>query len=278
MDTDTLRSRIADDMPRTIDELSRLVSIPSIGYPGYDPAHVRASAELTGELLRGAGASNARLIELGDGHPAVFAEIPGPEGAPTILLYAHHDVQPEGDAAAWTIRALRPRDPRRPSVRPRRSRRQGRDRGARGRAPSAGRRRGRAAARDGQDRRRGRGGVLDGAPPRPRARAGRPAEGRRRGRGRRRQLPDRRAHDRHERARRDRLPGDGERAADRAAQRLERRPDPRRDHRARPHDRHASRRRRQRRDPADYTASNGRACRSPRTSSGRSPGSSTRSV
>ena len=102
MDTDTLRSRIADGMPRTIDELSRLVSIPSIGYPGYDPAHVRASAELTGELLRGAGASNARLIELGDGHPAVFAEIPGPEGAPTILLYAHHDVQPEGDAAAWT--------------------------------------------------------------------------------------------------------------------------------------------------------------------------------
>ena len=46
MDTNALRTKVSDDMPRTIDELSRLVAIPSIGYPGYDPAHVRASAEL----------------------------------------------------------------------------------------------------------------------------------------------------------------------------------------------------------------------------------------
>ena len=46
-----------------------------------------------------------RLIELTSGehpgHPAVYGEIPGPEGAPTLLLYAHHDVQPEGEAADW---------------------------------------------------------------------------------------------------------------------------------------------------------------------------------
>lgn len=108
MDTDALRTKVSDDMPRTIDELTRLVAIPSIGYPGYDPAPVRASAELTRDILAAAGAAGARLIELGDGHPAVFAEIPGPEGAPTILLYAHHDVQPEGDPAAWTTGPFAP--------------------------------------------------------------------------------------------------------------------------------------------------------------------------
>ena len=108
MDTSALRTRVSDGMPRTIDELSRLVEIPSIGYPGHDPAYVRASAELTRDILAAAGASGARLIELDGGHPAVFAEIPGPEGAPTILLYAHHDVQPEGDAAAWTTGPFAP--------------------------------------------------------------------------------------------------------------------------------------------------------------------------
>jgi len=108
MDTTALRTRVSGDMPRTIDELSRLVTIPSIGYPGFAPANVRASAELTREILAAAGASGARLIELDGGHPAVFAEIPGPEGAPTILLYAHHDVQPEGDAGAWTTAPFAP--------------------------------------------------------------------------------------------------------------------------------------------------------------------------
>jgi cysteinylglycine-S-conjugate dipeptidase len=102
MATDDLRRRIHDDMPRVIDELSRLVAIPSIGYPGYDPADVRRSAELTRDLLRDAGADDARLLELEQGHPAVYGEIQGPPGSPTVLLYAHHDVQPEGDNEAWT--------------------------------------------------------------------------------------------------------------------------------------------------------------------------------
>lgn len=46
-----LRARVAADMPRTIDELERLVRIPSLGYPGYDPANVRALAEATREIL-----------------------------------------------------------------------------------------------------------------------------------------------------------------------------------------------------------------------------------
>jgi acetylornithine deacetylase/succinyl-diaminopimelate desuccinylase-like protein len=102
MDTEDLRTRVSADMPRTIDELSRLVAIPSIGYPGHDPDHVRRSAETTQDIVRRAGAANARLLEIPGAHPAVFASVPGPEDAPTALLYAHHDVQPEGDPSAWT--------------------------------------------------------------------------------------------------------------------------------------------------------------------------------
>jgi acetylornithine deacetylase/succinyl-diaminopimelate desuccinylase-like protein len=101
MSDQRLRDRIAADMPRTTAELERLVRIPSMGYPGYDPANVRASAEATRDVLREAGVPEARLLELDGGHPAVFGEIRGPTGAPTVLLYAHHDVQPEGPLDQW---------------------------------------------------------------------------------------------------------------------------------------------------------------------------------
>ena len=108
MDITELRRRVADGMTQTIDDLSRLVAIPSVGHTGYDPAHVRASAEETRDILAEAGVTDARLLELDGGHPAVYGSIPGPEGAPTVLLYAHHDVQPEGDASAWTTPPFQP--------------------------------------------------------------------------------------------------------------------------------------------------------------------------
>jgi acetylornithine deacetylase/succinyl-diaminopimelate desuccinylase-like protein len=101
VDADALRRSIAGDMFRVVDELGRLVRIPSMGYPGYDPAHVRASAEATREILEAAGAADARLLELDGGHPAVFASVAADPTAPTVLLYAHHDVQPEGPVDEW---------------------------------------------------------------------------------------------------------------------------------------------------------------------------------
>jgi acetylornithine deacetylase/succinyl-diaminopimelate desuccinylase-like protein len=109
MNAEELRAAIAEDMPRTVDELSRLVRIPSIAFPGYDDKPVRASAEATAEILEAAGYGSVRLIELPDvDHPAVFGEIAGPAGAPTVLLYAHHDVQPEGPLEEWTSPPFEP--------------------------------------------------------------------------------------------------------------------------------------------------------------------------
>ena len=108
MDTDALRSRIHDDLPRITDELARLVAIPSVGYEGYNRANVRASAELTAELLRGAGLDDVRILDLDGGQPAVFGQVAGPPGAPTVLLYAHHDVQPAADAALWDTPPFEP--------------------------------------------------------------------------------------------------------------------------------------------------------------------------
>jgi acetylornithine deacetylase/succinyl-diaminopimelate desuccinylase-like protein len=110
MNADDVRAAISEQTSRAVGELERLVRIPSIAFPGYDGAPVRASAEATAEILESAGFEGVRLIELPDGtpHPAVFGEVKGPAGAPTMLLYAHHDVQPEGPIEEWTSPPFEP--------------------------------------------------------------------------------------------------------------------------------------------------------------------------
>lgn len=81
--------------------LEDLIRIPSVSAAGYPPAEVRRSAEHIAALLRAEGASDVRLLELEGAHPAVYGEVPGPDGAPKVLLYAHHDVQPPGPADEW---------------------------------------------------------------------------------------------------------------------------------------------------------------------------------
>jgi acetylornithine deacetylase/succinyl-diaminopimelate desuccinylase-like protein len=107
-DVERLRAHVADLMPGVRRDLERLVRIPSISAPAGDPAEVRASAALVAELLTGAGLTDVAELRAGDGAPAVVGRRPARDGAATVMLYAHHDVQPAGDPAAWTTPAFEP--------------------------------------------------------------------------------------------------------------------------------------------------------------------------
>jgi len=106
--TPDLRTAVAALAPRMRADLERLVRIPSVAFEGFDPGPVRASAEATADILGSAGFEGVRLIELPGDHPAVFGQVDGPEGASTVLLYAHHDVQPSGPEELWDTPPFEP--------------------------------------------------------------------------------------------------------------------------------------------------------------------------
>ena len=95
-----LRPKVRAAMPAVRADLERLVRIPSVSAAGFDPERVRESAEMTAEMLRDAGA-RTRIIERDGVHPAVVGSATGSKQHPTILLYAHHDVQPPGARGRW---------------------------------------------------------------------------------------------------------------------------------------------------------------------------------
>ena len=83
---------------RTLVELSR---IPSVSAEGYAPEDVKRSAEGVAEALRDAAVENVQVLEIPGVHPYVYGDWLKKPGAPTILLYGHHDVQPEGRHEKW---------------------------------------------------------------------------------------------------------------------------------------------------------------------------------
>src|SRR6195952_267535 len=103
MDIDELRSRVSAELPRIRQDLEALVRIESVSADPARAAEVQRSAEAVAELFRGEDFEDVRIVSAReDGRaPAVLARRPPPPGRPTVLLYAHHDVQPENDHAEW---------------------------------------------------------------------------------------------------------------------------------------------------------------------------------
>jgi cysteinylglycine-S-conjugate dipeptidase len=101
-----LRAAVAREMPGVRADLERLVRIPGIAFEGFDHSQVERSAAAVAELLRGCGL-DTQVVRHG-GQPAVIGGRAAPPGAPTVLLYAHHDVQPVGDVSLWTSDPFEP--------------------------------------------------------------------------------------------------------------------------------------------------------------------------
>ena len=99
--TQELRQSVHEIMPATIDVLKQLVSIPSVAMEGYPQERVLEAAHLVEAQLQTAGFQQVRQLAIPNGSPAIYGEIPGPPGTPTILLYAHYDVQPPGSLDEW---------------------------------------------------------------------------------------------------------------------------------------------------------------------------------
>src|SRR5690606_27893467 len=111
--TTELRARTAATFPLVREQLEALVRIPSVSNPSSDQAHVRPSAEHVAQLPREAGLDEVHVPDApgpdhGPGAPAVVARRPGPGGAPHVLLFAPHDVQPPGDRGEWDTEPFEP--------------------------------------------------------------------------------------------------------------------------------------------------------------------------
>ena len=109
VDREALSTHIDNDFGRIVSELSNLVAIPGIAWESFDAAQLDRSAEAVAQLVRDAGMEQVDILRVPTesgamGGPAIVANRPARDGKPTILLYAHHDVQPPGDEALWNTK------------------------------------------------------------------------------------------------------------------------------------------------------------------------------
>jgi acetylornithine deacetylase/succinyl-diaminopimelate desuccinylase-like protein len=103
-----VREAAAAGIPAALADLGGLVRIPSIAWPAFDQTQVVRSAEAVAALAEGTGLFDRVEVQRAGipgtdelGQPAVLAVRHARNGRPTVLLYAHHDVQPPGDEALW---------------------------------------------------------------------------------------------------------------------------------------------------------------------------------
>ncbi|MFE6029832.1 dipeptidase [Streptomyces niveus] len=102
MSVSPIAETVASLMPRARTELAELVAFRSVADPAQFPREeCEAAAAWVADALRAEGFQDVEALDTPDGTQSVYGFLPGPEGAPTVLLYAHYDVQPPLDESAW---------------------------------------------------------------------------------------------------------------------------------------------------------------------------------
>lgn len=110
-----IREAVAAGIPSALSDLGDLVRIPGMAWPAFDQTQLERSADAVAGLARGTGVfDEVRVLRAAvpgtdeQGQPAVLARRAARNGKPTILLYAHHDVQPPGADELWETPPFEP--------------------------------------------------------------------------------------------------------------------------------------------------------------------------
>ncbi|MFF1476947.1 dipeptidase [Streptomyces sp. NPDC058301] len=102
MTANPIAETVASLMPRAQAELTELVAFRSVADEAVAPrSECEAAAAWVAGALRDEGFQDVALLDTPDGSQSVYGYLPGPADAPTVLLYAHYDVQPMLDESAW---------------------------------------------------------------------------------------------------------------------------------------------------------------------------------
>ncbi|MFH8342012.1 dipeptidase [Streptomyces sp. AM6-12] len=103
MSSNPVAETVASLMPRAKAELAELVAFRSVAdFAQFPKSESEAAANWIADALRAEGFTDVALLDTPDGTQSVYGFLPGPQGAKTVLLYAHYDVQPPLDEAGWT--------------------------------------------------------------------------------------------------------------------------------------------------------------------------------
>src|SRR6516225_11644222 len=96
-----------DNQQRFLGELKDLLRIPSVSTAPEHKSDVRRAAEFVAADLRRISMENVEIIPT-QGHPLIYADWLHAAGKPTVLCYAHYDVQPAEPLNEWVSPPFEP--------------------------------------------------------------------------------------------------------------------------------------------------------------------------